>query len=169
MLMRGTPLETPFSAIYAWFHWHLILFFYQQSKTAPFRLPQDHQLFSCLTQAVAEGTWCTDVGHEWLLQAFTGWFNWLSWCLCSRCGDGRPLLAELHGTGGPSHLFSGWISRPAVLSAAPTQHSSPARSDCRKQWTQQGRWTESRSVSGIQWARWTRCVPVRLHHRHMHD
>uniref|UniRef100_A0A669F2Q8 Condensin complex subunit 1 n=1 Tax=Oreochromis niloticus TaxID=8128 RepID=A0A669F2Q8_ORENI len=26
-----------------------------QSKGAPFRLPQDHQLFSCLTQAVAEG------------------------------------------------------------------------------------------------------------------
>uniref|UniRef100_I3K541 Condensin complex subunit 1 n=1 Tax=Oreochromis niloticus TaxID=8128 RepID=I3K541_ORENI len=27
----------------------------RQSKGAPFRLPQDHQLFSCLTQAVAEG------------------------------------------------------------------------------------------------------------------
>uniref|UniRef100_A0A674PH39 Condensin complex subunit 1 n=1 Tax=Takifugu rubripes TaxID=31033 RepID=A0A674PH39_TAKRU len=27
----------------------------RQSKTAPFRLPQDHQLFACLTQAVAEG------------------------------------------------------------------------------------------------------------------
>ncbi|XP_056901814.1 condensin complex subunit 1 isoform X1 [Takifugu flavidus] len=27
----------------------------RQSKTVPFRLPQDHQLFTCLTQAVAEG------------------------------------------------------------------------------------------------------------------
>ncbi|XP_024861527.1 condensin complex subunit 1 isoform X2 [Kryptolebias marmoratus] len=27
----------------------------RQSKGAPFRLPQDHQLFTCLTQAVAEG------------------------------------------------------------------------------------------------------------------
>ncbi|KAK2844733.1 hypothetical protein Q5P01_011392 [Channa striata] len=27
----------------------------RQSKAAPFRLPQDHQLFTCLTQAVAEG------------------------------------------------------------------------------------------------------------------
>ncbi|KAF3839231.1 hypothetical protein F7725_017948 [Dissostichus mawsoni] len=26
-----------------------------QSKSAPFRLPQDHQLFTCLTQAIAEG------------------------------------------------------------------------------------------------------------------
>lgn len=48
--------ETPSSAIFKWFHWHLIVFFYQQSKSAPFRLPQDHQLFTCLTQAVAEGT-----------------------------------------------------------------------------------------------------------------
>uniref|UniRef100_A0A7N6AGI6 Condensin complex subunit 1 n=1 Tax=Anabas testudineus TaxID=64144 RepID=A0A7N6AGI6_ANATE len=30
-------------------------YFYQQSKGAPFRLPQDHQLFTCLTQAIAEG------------------------------------------------------------------------------------------------------------------
>lgn len=29
--------------------------FHQQSKGAPFRLPQDHQLFSCLTQAIADG------------------------------------------------------------------------------------------------------------------
>ncbi|XP_029958924.1 condensin complex subunit 1 isoform X1 [Salarias fasciatus] len=27
----------------------------RQSKSAPFRLPQDHQLFTCLTQAIAEG------------------------------------------------------------------------------------------------------------------
>ncbi|KAK2910105.1 condensin complex subunit 1 [Channa argus] len=27
----------------------------RQSKAAPFRLPQDHQLFTCLTQAIAEG------------------------------------------------------------------------------------------------------------------
>lgn len=155
--------ETPSSAVYEWLHWPLILFFHQQSKSAPFRLPQDHQLFTCLTQAVAEGTrrfWA------WMIAA---WFNWLCWRVCSRCSDGRPLLAELHGTGGPSHLFSGWISWPAVLSTAPTQHSSPARSDCREQWTQQGRWTDSRSVSGIQWARWTRCVPVRPHLRHMPD
>ncbi|XP_046890752.1 condensin complex subunit 1 [Hypomesus transpacificus] len=32
----------------------------RQSKGAPFRLPQDHQLFSCLTQAVAEGVVMTD-------------------------------------------------------------------------------------------------------------
>ena len=31
------------------------MLFFQQSKGAPFRLPQDHQLFTCLTQAIAEG------------------------------------------------------------------------------------------------------------------
>lgn len=29
--------------------------FHQQSKGTPFRLPQDHQLFECLTQAIADG------------------------------------------------------------------------------------------------------------------
>uniref|UniRef100_A0A671WGM3 Condensin complex subunit 1 n=1 Tax=Sparus aurata TaxID=8175 RepID=A0A671WGM3_SPAAU len=32
-----------------------LISYHQQSKGAPFRLPQDHQLFTCLTQAVAEG------------------------------------------------------------------------------------------------------------------
>uniref|UniRef100_A0A672G251 Condensin complex subunit 1 n=1 Tax=Salarias fasciatus TaxID=181472 RepID=A0A672G251_SALFA len=32
-----------------------LLCLFQQSKSAPFRLPQDHQLFTCLTQAIAEG------------------------------------------------------------------------------------------------------------------
>uniref|UniRef100_A0A3Q3KED1 Condensin complex subunit 1 n=1 Tax=Monopterus albus TaxID=43700 RepID=A0A3Q3KED1_MONAL len=35
----------------------------RQSKGAPFRLPQDHQLFSCLTQAIAEGVVMED--HYW--------------------------------------------------------------------------------------------------------
>ncbi|MED6291748.1 hypothetical protein CHARACLAT_026832 [Characodon lateralis] len=33
----------------------------RQSKGAPFRLPQDHQLFTCLTQAVAEGVVMEDL------------------------------------------------------------------------------------------------------------
>ncbi|XP_077431702.1 condensin complex subunit 1 [Vanacampus margaritifer] len=32
----------------------------RQSKGAPFRLPQEHQLFSCLTQAIAEGAMMED-------------------------------------------------------------------------------------------------------------
>lgn len=166
MLMRGTRRNTLFCYICMMID---ISFYFSTSNQKPLRFdcprntsssPASHRL---LLKVHA------DVGRGWWLRAFAGRFNWLCWRVCSRCSDGRPFLAELHGTGGPSHLFSGWISRPAVLSAAPTQHSSPARSDCRKQRTQQGRCTDSRSVSGIQWARWTRCVPVRLHLRHMHD
>ncbi|XP_074509405.1 condensin complex subunit 1 [Sebastes fasciatus] len=42
----------------------------RQSKGAPFRLPQDHQLFTCLTQAIAEGVVMEDpYWHSFMEQA----------------------------------------------------------------------------------------------------
>lgn len=82
---------------------------------------------------------------------------------CSRCGDGGPILAELHGAGCPSHLLPGWVPWPAVLPAAPAQRSPLNRSDCRRCWNQQGCWPNARWISRVQWARWTRWVPLCFH------
>uniref|UniRef100_A0A8C9YET3 Condensin complex subunit 1 n=1 Tax=Sander lucioperca TaxID=283035 RepID=A0A8C9YET3_SANLU len=38
-----------------------------QSKGAPFRLPQDHQLFTCLTQAIADGKYRQILQRSWFL------------------------------------------------------------------------------------------------------
>nr|XP_040021612.1 condensin complex subunit 1 [Gasterosteus aculeatus aculeatus] len=40
----------------------------RQSKGAPFRLPQDHQLFTCLTQAIAEGVVMEDPYWQTFMQ-----------------------------------------------------------------------------------------------------
>lgn len=80
-----------------------------------------------------------------------------------RCGDGRPVLAELHGASRPSNLLSGWVPGPAVLQAAPTQREALTRSDRRRWWHQQGRGPSRRWITGAKGVRGTRCKASRCH------
>lgn len=71
-------------------HMHLYIIpfknFHQQSKGAPFRLPQDHQLFTCLTQAIAEGKCRQVCPLLWCIWVFLSWLSQLvvssSDCVC---------------------------------------------------------------------------------------
>ncbi|XP_061919776.1 condensin complex subunit 1 isoform X1 [Entelurus aequoreus] len=59
----------------------------RQSRVAPFRLPQEHQLFTCLTHAIAEGAMMEDTHWQSFMEQAVRLIYFLAECpdqLCSR-------------------------------------------------------------------------------------
>ncbi|KAL0985119.1 hypothetical protein UPYG_G00153120 [Umbra pygmaea] len=76
----------------------------RQAKGAPFRLPQDHQLFACLTQAIAEGVVMADPHWQSFMEQAVRLIYFLAEspdqlcsCLLKRCS--RLLLDQIDAGG----------------------------------------------------------------------